>query len=402
MPASRFRRVFPPDALASEDSDPFVRPREVVDDDEAEIIEALRARFDRDARGHRQHAGKDDPSFHEPHWGHTTGLLRGTLAIDAIEALPEAFRVGLFAANASYPAIVRANFVFDPAAKLALARFGVKLSYPTPVPNVYAAAGEAHELDLLLAEGDPEVNGANHTFFVRDAREFAMLMALAPPSAAGAKVLLDPRNWSVLGKVLKALLRGTAVTRRPPATTTGWAGKTYFSIGPYRLGEGAMKFCFRPRQKHPIEPLRIGAGDPARPHHEALRTWIAAGQDAVFDLCVQIATPACLPEPGPGDPAKAVMAAEYCDLPWDEVVAPYVKVGTLTLPASPASDLSDEHPWSPLQLNAWNTLSEMRPLGQLFRARKHVHKTHSDARVEHLYGETPGGMVDKAPFAPGA
>jgi hypothetical protein len=40
----------------------------------------------------------------------------------------------------------------------------------------------------------------------------------------------------------------------------------------------------------------------------------------------------------------------------------------------------------------------MRPLGQLFRLRKHVHAAHSEARVAHLYGATPGEMVGKSPF----
>jgi hypothetical protein len=95
------------------------------------------------------------------------------------------------------------------------------------------------------------------------------------------------------------------------------------------------------------------------------------------------------------------MAAEYCDLPWDETKSPYVPVGTLTFPATAQSDLSRAFPWSPLQFNAWNTLPAMRPLGQLFRARKHVHKAHAEVQLEHVYGATPGAMVDKAPFDKG-
>jgi hypothetical protein len=41
----------------------------------------------------------------------------------------------------------------------------------------------------------------------------------------------------------------------------------------------------------------------------------------------------------------------------------------------------------------------MRPLGQMFRARKHVHKAHAELRLQHLYDAQPGTMVDKAPFA---
>jgi hypothetical protein len=76
-----------------------------------------------------------------------------------------------------------------------------------------------------------------------------------------------------------------------------------------------------------------------------------------------------------------------------------VNVGTLTFAASAARDLTGQFPWSPLEFNAWNTLPEMRPLGQLFRARKHVHKAHAEVRLQHIYDAAPGAMVDKAPFA---
>ena len=157
-----------------------------------------------------------------------------------------------------------------------------------------------------------------------------------------------------------------------------------------------MKFCIRPRQTHDIPPVDAGKGDPALRHRAAMEAWVAAGKDAAFDLCVQLATPDCIPAPGPGDPPKDVMAAEYCDLQWDEVASPYVKVGTLSFPATPQADLSKEFPWSPLQFNAWNTLASMAPLGQTFRARRHAHKAHAEVRLKHLYGTEPGAMVGGA------
>jgi hypothetical protein len=92
------------------------------------------------------------------------------------------------------------------------------------------------------------------------------------------------------------------------------------------------------------------------------------------------------------------MTAEYCDLQWDESKSPYLPVGTLTFSAAAQHDLSQRFPWSPLQFNAWNTLPAMRPLGQIFRARKYVHKAHAEARLEHIYDAEPGAMVDQAPF----
>ncbi|MCL4752572.1 MAG: hypothetical protein KJ015_20585, partial [Myxococcales bacterium] len=149
---------------------------------------------------------------------------------------------------------------------------------------------------------------------------------------------------------------------------------------------------------HDLGRTAEASGEPTTLHRDAPKAWVAAGKDAVFDLCVQLATPGCIPTPGPDDPPKSVMAAEYCDLQWDETESPYVPVGTLTFPASAQSDLSQRFPWSPLQFNAWNTLPSMRPLGQIFRARKHVHKAHSEVRLTHIYDAQPGALVDKAPF----
>jgi hypothetical protein len=170
-------------------------------------------------------------------------------------------------------------------------------------------------------------------------------------------------------------------------------------MGPFALGEGAMKFSLRPRQAHGIEPSDAKTGEPTKAHRDALQAWIAEGKDAAFDLCVQLATVECIPEPRAGGPSKSVMTAEYCDLEWDESKSPYIPVGTLTFPAAPQRALNETFSWSPLQFNAWNTLPSMRPLGQMFRVRKQVHKANSEARLEHIYDAQPGAMVDKAPFA---
>ncbi len=184
--------------------------------------------------------------------------------------------------------------------------------------------------------------------------------------------------------------------RIPPANKAGWAGKPYFSSGPYALGEGAMKFCLKPTQSHELAEVINKVDNPFALLKQAMDSWIKNGNNAEFDLCVQLATPDCIPEPRSDDPPKSVMAAEYCDLDWDENVSPYIKVGKLTLFANDA--LEKKILWSSLQFNAWNSLPEMRPLGQLFRIRKYAHAAHSNARVEHIFNETPGAMVDKCPF----
>ena len=220
-----YRRTFPPDLDGGGPPGDYIRPREFVDPDEDEIIARVAAAFVNDTKRLPANAGKDDPTFHEPHWGHSTGLLRGTLEIDAVDALPERFRVGLFAGTESYPVVCRPNFIKDRKLRLAAGRIAIKLAYPAPVPNVDAPSGEAHELDLLMVEGSPEVNGPGHVFFTRDARTLAMLGTVVPPSRESPRTLLTPRYWPLFAGFAKQVRRAMSFAGRPPATTTGWAAR---------------------------------------------------------------------------------------------------------------------------------------------------------------------------------
>jgi hypothetical protein len=394
MFTTRYHRVFPPGCGAGGDTGEFIRPCEVEDADEQALIDEAVGGIVSDAKSHARGAGKRDTEFHEPHWGHTTGVLRGELTIDGIDALPEALRVGLFAKEGTYRVIGRPQFVQDLKAKLSAARIALKLEYPSEVPNVYAPSGSAKELDLLFAEGDVKTNDATHAFFFRDARQLLFVVNAFKPSLP---LLVDARNWGLLGRTIKSL--GPARRLFHIANRRGWAGKPYYSLGPFRLGEGAMKLSLVPKQEHIIDAQEMKSA--AKGHRAALEAWVAAGKDAAFDLCVQVATPDSIVAPGPDDPPKDVMAAEYCDLVWDERASPYQRVGTVVFPAA-QQELVDAHPWSPFQFNAWNTLDEMQPLGQLFRMRRHVHKAHCEARLEHVYEAKPGETVGKAPFDPGA
>lgn len=388
----KFSGRFPSD----EEVDGFLKPLEHFDPDEDMLAKRISSAIAADTMRLKRGAGVNDLSFQEPHWGHTTGHLQGKLTIDAVDSLPERFRVGLFAKVNSFSTVARIGFTKDPDLKFAVNRVALKLSYPTRVPNVYAESGAANELDLLFAEGEPTINGSGRQFFARDARQLDMAVSLKPPSAKTMKTILNWRNIALFLGVLKNVGRTMKPLRVPPANKVGWAGKPYFSAGPYALGEGAMKFCLVPKQTHALSEEINKVDNPFAVHKNAMVSWMAKGENAQFDLCIQLAKADCIPNPRADDPPKSVMAAEYCDLEWDENVSPYIKVGTLTLFAS--DGLNQTPSLSSLQFNAWNTLPEMRPLGQLFRIRKYAHAAHSNARVEHIFDETPGSMVGKCPF----
>lgn len=391
------KRVFASNLPADRIDNGFLVPREVVDPDEESLFKEAAASVAAHTLALKKNAGRDDEMFHEPHWGHTSAMLRGTLKIDKTENLPEPFRVGLFAKESSYPAVARVGIAKDPDLGLTATRLAIKLDYPGPVPNAYAPSGEANELDLLFVASNAGSDGAEHTFFVRDGRQLAVGVSLKPPSLKTIKALANWRNIAMLLDIRRRVAKLMTPTRKAPGNQKGWAGESYYSFGPFALGDGAMKFCLLPAKPHRVAEHDRTKVDFAAFSKAIMDDWLASGDEAEFTLAVQLATPDCIPEPGPDDPPKAVMAAEYCDLPWDETVSPYIEVGSLTL--STDTSVNTPEVWGQMQFNAWNTLPSMRPLGQLFRMRKHVHAAHSNVRVSHLYGGKPGEMVGKCPFS---
>ena len=390
------RRVFAKGLGDDEEMGGYLLPREVFDPDEDKIAEKVTAAFSAQTLQHKENIGREDPDFHEPHWGHTNGIIGGTLSIDQIENLPEAFRVGLFAKGGTYPVVARSGVAVDRDIGFAINRLALKLKYPDPVPNAYAPGGTANELDLLFVAGTSGTNALDHTFFVRDARQLNTAAGLKPLSLETLKTLANWRNIALLMDVRGRAKRLMEPHRRPPESTKGWAGKPYYSLGPFALGEGAMKFRLVPVTQHNVAEHDPMKRDVTQVYKANMDAWLQDGKDAKFRLGVQLATRDCIPEPAADDPPKSVMAAEYCDIQWDENVSPYIDVGTLTLKAD--ASLNTAEMWGKLQFNAWNTLPSMRPLGQLFRLRKHAHAAHCTTRVAHIYGNTPGEMVGKCPF----
>lgn len=408
--ADRARRVFgaatpPPDFSYARDftrigpaamETPYLKAREVEDEDEAEVFDRLAKLFvsDQTAPG----AGKADPDHQDPHWGHTTVLLKGDLTIDDLGWLPDDLRLGLFAQERAYDVVARSNLLYDDQPLIAINRLSLKLNYPEPVPNQYAKSGCANELDLLFSEGQPPGAGADgQGFFFRDARQLLMANEMAPGRRDAKAFALDPHH----GRVLAAWMAGfkASVDRlyESPQTTLAWAGKHYFSAGPYALGEALMKYALFPRTAHMLAREAVPhAENPAKLHKD----WSAAAQyPVVFDLHLQIAAEAAIRDPAPGEPPKDVMATEFCDLVWDTGAAPFRRVGTLTLEHDPANPLDPALRRYATPMNAWNTLDCMRPVGQLFRARKSVHRAHRAARLKVSFDEADGVANWRCPFS---
>ncbi|WP_298854882.1 hypothetical protein [uncultured Ruegeria sp.] len=399
-----FVRDFSSVTALQQDRD-YLRPQEVEDEDEVQLFKDLSDSFvadttDLDENAALQADGTLDPTFVDPHWGHTTGHLCGRLEIDALGWLHPDLRVGLFRAPGTYKIYARPNYLYDPDLPIAVNRMSLKLRMPEEVPNIYE--GTAHELDLLMSEGlppdDPE-QPDGQGFFFRDARQLLMANQMKSGLWSLAEVLFDSADAEVCRFWRQEIFEtATDMLYKSPQSNRTWDCKWYYSAGPYALGDGAMKFALEPHDNAQGEKIRIFR-NPAQRHAAAFEEKRETQADIKFDLKLQIATDDAIPAPQEGDPPKCVMAAEYTDLPWDTRHARFKRIGTLTLKPHDVDPSERDNLWHSMKFSAFNTYHETRPIGQLFRARRNVHKNHRIARLSHSFGESlSADMVVKCPF----
>ncbi|MEX0338723.1 MAG: hypothetical protein AB3N11_06750 [Arenibacterium sp.] len=392
--------------IADGATDALVPVHEFEDHDESQLFHDVMMSFAGDCLKHEKGAGHA-AHFEDQHWGYTKGLVEGTLRVTDPTVLPEACRVGVFAKPDTYAVVSRPNFLHD-GDRIRVSRLSLKLQTPFDVPNVYTLEGRARELDLLLSEGvrQGETNDQDgQGFFFRDARQLRYLSWMQNHKAWAALTLLNSANCAVLLAQQQVMTDALDTLYKPEHARKSWDEKDYYSAGPYALGGFLVKFALRTRQDSQAASRTPGPDGPARDQGAWFSAWQSGDVPAVFDLCVQVARYGAIRKPDGvvGAPCKAVMASEFTDLVWDETVSPFVPVGTLTL--QPGAAPKDPDPWyfqsrdrwygpeetppHALRFNAWNTLPDMHPVGQLFRARKRVHALHRETRMRHTSDGTP-------------
>ena len=402
-PKSRHERDYTnapivPDGAA----DALVPVTEFRDPDEDELFHDVMKAFSQDCLAHAKGSGKK-PDHEDKHWGYTKGLVEGTLDISNVQSLPEECQVGLFKKNETYDVIARPNFLRD-GDTIKVSRLSLKIKTDFDVPNVYTLSQKATELDLLLSEGIRQTDTTSQDqdgqgFFFRDTRQLRYMAGFASNPVRSLFSLLKKSNGDVF--VCQRAIMSSALDRlyTDRQSHKNWAEKDYYSAGPYKLGGYLVKYALRTHQDSQASMRAPGPTSPARDQGQWFNEWKVAGEPAVFDLCIQVARFGAISAPATGQahPCKAVMATEFADLVWDENVSEFQKIGTLTL--RPATDqaapwyFEGRDRWYPgneqqipaLRFNAWNTPSDMEPVGQLFRARKQVHAHHRETRLRHTF-----------------
>lgn len=316
--------------------------REIVPPDEDARLRELALQL-RELQKKHANGGKAKRALHAKHNLNVEGEF--TILPD----LPEHARVALFAEPKTYKAYVRFSNgagAAQPDKKPDVRGVAVKV-LGVPGKKLIPGMEDATTQDFLM------IRSASTPF--RNAEEFvALVRAAANPL----------RLFSFLGVagisrgigMLRALSKGLALPTGSLATTR------YFSALPIAFSPYAVRYALKP---HAEDAGAVG-GDLG----QELAARLAAGP-VTYDFQVQYFV----------DEAKTPI--EDGSVEWTEEVAPFVTVARLTLlkqdVASPrgkrVSDFIEG-----LSFDPWHAVAELRPLGNMMRARSHAYRESTQER----------------------
>jgi hypothetical protein len=401
---SPFRRTWdgerpPPPCASPEFASKYIVPQEVYDEGEKEWLkEVLNAELETLKKRIPKGSGvmTSESKFADLDAGLPLGLLHGKVIINNSAALPQECRVGLFKKDTSFPCVARLHEVTNLDAGLFFAGLAVKIRVPDSVPNMYASSGVGNEVDLLFRENDSSLkeNPDMNRFFIDSGLEFRLFQYIGTNDLSFLKSL---RNWGIflelLGRMKTSKFNELAIKSRQ----TGYTGKSWGGLAPFRLGPGVCRYYALPCQtddlpliggKKPKSKTEVGSG---------LKKAFDKSKPFQYDLYVQVATNDCVESDLKLPPE--VLAAESAWARWNPTKAPAVKVGLIEFPAN--AFLSDElvpgHK-APLQFSAFNQYKEMEPIGHCMRFRKHVHTQRSNLRMDLQFEVQGGATFGKCPF----
>lgn len=275
--------------------------------------------------------------------------------------LPDDLKVGVFKQPRTYPAWVR---------------FSNGARYPQ---DDRKGDSRGMAVKLMGVEGDKVLEAerheqtqdftlANHPVFAfRNAQDYLEFFRLR---LKGEKQLIkfyfngvNPLKWRWHEfRIARSVERKKVVS---PLTTQYW------SMAPYRLGEHAVKFSFKPQStESPVQP------DLQSKHylHEVMVQHLKS-QPAYFDFLIQIQT----------DSEK--MPIEDPTIAWDEAVSPYRKLATLKIPPQSFDSPEQMQFCEDLTFTPWHTLPEHQPIGGINRMRRRVYEV--AGKLRHTLNSAP-------------
>jgi hypothetical protein len=301
------------------------------------------------ARTMRRQLEKDYPPAETKRDAHPkhTGLFEGTFEVAA--NLPADLRVGLFAQARSYRALIRtSNASAKPQSDAIRDVRGLAIKLLDVPGEKIADSDEEHTQDFVLLSTPNMPLGTVRLF------HDAIVYGRYTPLLFAAKMFLTGRS---------RVLRELDATRIRP---TSPLEIRYWSTTPYRFGaDRVVKYSLLPTSDatSPLPPAPL-------PDDYLSRAMAArlSREGASFEFAVQVRA----------DGMPIHDAAPR----WDETVAPFRTVATLTIPAQEFRTDERDRRSEELRFSPGHALVEHRPIGPINRARMRVYRTNSEFRRE--------------------
>lgn len=267
-----------------------------------------------------------------------------------IANVPEEARVGLFATPKKYPALVRfSNGAGRRQSDRTLDVRGIAVKvFGVDGKKVIPGMEDETTQDFLAIR--------TSALPIKNADEFMQIVRLNRPAALMPLRLMGALGFRRAIQIIKAALAGL---RAPQASL---AGTSYFSALPIALGSHAIQYSFAPRDKH--EPLKLATSNTLG---EELSTRLKTSP-VVYDFRVRFYVDA------------TSTPIEDASVEWS---SPWITVGTLTLPVQDTTSARGKRVGETIEglgFDPWHARADMRPLGNIMRARNVAYRTSTMAR----------------------
>jgi hypothetical protein len=312
---------------------------EGVPPNEAEAVRVIAEVIENEVRA----AAKTGPAHRDAH-AKAHGCVRAEFRV--ADNLPPALRLGLFAEPRTYDAWIRFSNGSGTSHRDSMVDgrgMAIKLMGVTQSPSTTQ--------DFVMIDYP--------VFFVRNASDYVDLQKFGPlrfffPS-------LNPFRFR-LHEGLIALAIAFERVRNV-------LNLRYWSMTPYRFGEGACKFSARPAGASPF----VATDSPDFLHANLVRHLSERG--ASFDFMVQLRT------------QPDSMPIEDPTIIWDETAAPFAPVASITIPPQNFDTPEQRAFCENLSFTPWHCSDAHQPLGGINRVRRVVYEQIS--RLRHQLNNAP-------------
>ncbi len=274
------------------------------------------------------------------------------------ETLRAEHQHGIFQSGARYKAWIRFSNAGD-----------------DPMADDEEGDGRGMAIKIMGVPGEKLLPDENHTqdfmmvnhpvFFIDDPQKYLSLIQARSSSNLLTR-LSAPFSLGITGLIIAVEINGKEISNPLYAH--------YWSMVPYQLGTGsnrrAMKYSAKPCA--PVDnPTSSAKSDDPNYLRTAMKQHLDS-QDACFEFLIQTRDTST--------PAGAALSVEISTSEWEESVAPFFKVATITIPKQDFDKPAQNKFCENLSYTPWHSVSEHRPLGGINRIRKVVYSSVANLR----------------------